>query len=397
MGTQAGLFELLEERRLLSASILVKDGTLIVRGTPRADDIVVSILHADGGIPVVSGGAGSPVESVLYVRINGRERSLDASKIRRVRVEAGAGDDSVVMSKTEVIAGFGDTMTLIAQPLPSTILGGDGNDTLVGSAAADRISGGAGRDSINGDHGNDTLDGDGNSDTLAGDSGMDLLRGGAGDDRFTNDDDDEAIGGAGVDFYSQSEPIVSAATPRDPKERFTTMEGIIANPAAGAPDIHIEGDTLIVRGTRRSDVIGVRRSFYPGGFFTVTVNDRSVNTIPETGINRIRIEGGDGDDNIQIGPQTRVNMGFIPEFRPIQQNLELIGANGNDTLVGGDGKDLLIGGNGNDVIAGGDNDDTLDGGDGNDTLRGNAGNDSLLNGEDIDQEAALPHPPFEIA
>jgi hypothetical protein len=158
------------------------------------------------------------------------------------------------------------------------------------------------------------------------------------------------------------------------------MEGIIVGQSPDAPNIRIQGDLLIVRGTRRADMITLDRSFYPSDFLTVYVNDHAVSNIPLAKLRRIRIEGGDGDDQIVIGPETRENMAFFPEFVPIAQSLELIGGNGNDTLIGGDANDILRGGPGNDELAGGDGNDQLDGGPSTDILRGNAGTNQLFNG-----------------
>jgi len=164
------------------------------------------------------------------------------------------------------------------------------------------------------------------------------------------------------------------------------MEGV-ASPA-GTPSFQIDGGTLVVFGTRRSDHITVQNSMRYDGVLNVFVNNRSFGLLPQTHIQKIRIEAGDGDDDVEIGPETRVNMAFIPEYIPLQQDLELIGGNGNDTLIAGDGADTLLGGPGDDELAGGDNDDDLDGGPGTDTLRGNAGNNHLINGE----VSAFPSP-----
>src|SRR5215208_6300996 len=59
----------------------------------------------------------------------------------RIFVDAGAGDDSIT----------NDTA------IPSTLLGGDGNDTILGGAAADTIRGNAGVDVIDGRAGDDTI------------------------------------------------------------------------------------------------------------------------------------------------------------------------------------------------------------------------------------------------
>lgn len=362
MGQFANEMEALETRRLLSAAIQVRDGTLIVMGTPRGDEIVVSNIHADGAIPVDEG-------KPIFVTINGRERKLDGSKIRRVRVIAGGGGDRVVMSETV------NELVKVAQGLPATILGGEGNDTITGGSAADSISGGAGCDLIDGDGGNDTLDGDGNSDSLMGNVGKDLLRGGTGDDRFTMDEEDKADGGADVDFFYRGQ--IDGYNP-DSDVNTTNMEGFLEHNVP-APSIHYRKGVLVVEGTRRADLINV--TFDPLTKDTVTfyISGRVVRHVPLAGVKTIRIEGGDGDDSIAIEPESGDNLAYF-ETAPMDFPLQLIGGNGNDTIVGGFGGDLLMGGAGNDVLAGSEGNDSIYGGDGNDTLRGNAGDDTV-NGE----------------
>src|SRR4051812_7018747 len=182
----------LEARRLLSTSILVGGGTLLVRGTGGADVIEVSQLPPGGATPF-----GTPQPS-LFVTINGRTRRLDAGAIRRVRVEAGGGDDWVEMGENPFLTGIRPAVITIRQELPATIIGGTGNDTLIGGLGDDSLSGGGGRDYLQSGGGNDTVDGDANGDTLVGDAGADLLRGSTGDDRFTADVDDHVFGGAGT-------------------------------------------------------------------------------------------------------------------------------------------------------------------------------------------------------
>jgi Ca2+-binding RTX toxin-like protein len=190
-------WEGLEARRLLSTSIQLSGGTLLVRGTAGADVIEVSQLPPGGATPL-----GTPQPS-LFVTINGRTRRLDAGSIRRVRVEAGGGDDWVAMGENPFVTGIREAVVTIRQELPATILGGTGNDTLIGGDGNDSMSGGGGCDFLEAGGGDDTVDGDANGDTLEGDAGADLIRGGNGDDRFTIDADDHVFGGAGTDFYAQ--------------------------------------------------------------------------------------------------------------------------------------------------------------------------------------------------
>jgi Ca2+-binding RTX toxin-like protein len=364
--------ESLEVRRLLSASILVKDGTLFVQGTPRADHIVVSNLTPNGQMP--------PIAS-LFVTINGRTRQLDPAKIRRVRVDAGAGDDDVKMS--DVSFGARELHpTLISENLPATILGGTGNDTLYGSDTADSISGGSGNDLIAGGQGDDSLDGDGNSDTIAGGLGVDVMHGGAGGDRFIGTQEDHVFGGDGIDIAGIDTVF---AGPHDTAPTGTSIEGTgdVLDHALPQFDISRLG-TLTIFGTRRSDTVHLEYfSEVKPIYLALNINGHSI-SIAADNAKRIQILAGDGDDTIaleQEDGQTVHSAGATPIF----VHVTLIGGNGNDSLVGGIGSDFLSGGAGDDVLAGSDGNDTLDGGDGTDTLRGDQGTDTLLNGESNDQ------------
>jgi Ca2+-binding RTX toxin-like protein len=362
------MIESLEQRRLLSASIFVKSGTLFVQGTPRADQIIVSDRIAIGQTPATPS---------IFVVINGRTRQLSSAGIKRVHVETGAGDDSVTMSDISFGAHFGRP-ELYAQNLHATILGGSGDDYLGGGNANDFISGGPGRDFIAGGQGDDTLQGDGNSDTLGGNEGKDIMRGGAGDDRFIGNDDDQIFGGAGLDIVGAdvliSRPGATFQSSSDVEATANILDHAI-------PNFEISRlGTLTIFGTRRSDVIqldffGENKPF----FCTLDINGHSVD-INAYLVKRIQLVAGDGDDTIVLqedGQTVHINNGSTPIFIPVT----LMGGNGNDSLVGGIGSDYLNGGAGDDFLAGSGGNDTLDGGDGTDTLRGDQGDDVLLNGE----------------
>ena len=91
-----------------------------------------------------------------------------------------------------------------------------------------------------------------------------------------------------------------------------------------------------------------------------------------------RVDGGDGDDIIQL------NIELAPAGN------EVFGGAGNDLILGGPQSDLLDGGDGDDVISGYAGDNLILGGAGNDLLfsgfgtsrlEGGAGNDTLYAGE----------------
>ena len=87
----------------------------------------------------------------------------------------------------------------------------------------------------------------------------------------------------------------------------------------------------------------------------------------------IEIIGTDSNDSLLGGDGDDILSG---EFG----NDSLLGDDGNDSLLGGSGNDILNGDDGNDIIDGDDGNDIIDGDDGNDSLLGDNGNDNL-NGE----------------
>jgi Ca2+-binding RTX toxin-like protein len=144
----------------------LKQGVLTVRGTKRSDKIA---LRLQAGRPDVLqidvGDDGSP------------DFAVARSAVAKIAVNARAGNDSVRIDETN--GAFTDT-------IPTTIDGGDGNDTIAGGKGVETLIGGYGNDSIDGNGGNDLgLLGPGNdtfiwdpgdgSDTVEGQSGTDTM------------------------------------------------------------------------------------------------------------------------------------------------------------------------------------------------------------------------------
>jgi hypothetical protein len=140
-----------------------RGGTLTVSGTPYVDEIIVD-------------------QTTLA---NVAVRFPDAPRVRRVVVDAGAGDDVVEMRVS----------------LPATLIGSAGNDRLTGNGRADLISGGAGDDTVDAGGGNDTLEGLAGNDNLTGSAGTDLILGGDGADQIWGGSGADTIrAGAGNDL-----------------------------------------------------------------------------------------------------------------------------------------------------------------------------------------------------
>ena len=155
---------------------VVEGRTLVVRGTPKADQIVID---AD--------------------RLADLKRFYPNADIRRISVDAGAGDDSVTISVgiistvtgargNDTIVGAGKGDVLSGSFGDDVILGGGGDDRLDGIDGRDHLEGGAGHDNLSGGKGHDTLMGNDGNDALSGGGGTDRLFGGRGADSFKSAD-----------------------------------------------------------------------------------------------------------------------------------------------------------------------------------------------------------------
>jgi Ca2+-binding RTX toxin-like protein len=144
------------------------------------------------------------------------------------------------------------------------------------------------------------------------------------------------------------------------------VSGAVAAPPSSGPAVTaaLSGGTLTVNGTSTIDTIALALS---SGGVSVVGNGKTIGGSPFHGVNRIVVNGNDGDDRIDAA---RVSI-------PVTIN----GGNGNDTLVGGSGADNLSGGNGNDALFGGPGIDVFHGDEGADTLTATDGlADALVDG-----------------
>ncbi len=294
---------------------------------------------------------------------------------------AAVGSGSAIATITNNdVAPLGDTLlgntgndTLIGGPSDDLLNADGGNDLLLGNAGNDTLLGGSAADTLNGGDGNDSLDGQG---------GPDLIESGAGDDLFVwqgtfsgNDTVTNASGADGVQVVlgaaANNVTITQTAIPADGSMGLiqvadgaakltidSTIGQVTVNSGAGNDTVTV-GDldtvcraSLVIQGDDGNDLLSAFNA--------------------KSGLIRIRLEGGNGNDTL-IGSQGDDTLdGGASTDR-------LKGGNGNDLLEGGTGADSINGENGNDTVLGGDLNDTL-AGDGADTLAGDAGNDSLGGG-----------------
>jgi Ca2+-binding RTX toxin-like protein len=144
----------------------LEDGVLTIKGTDAGEKIALRLQGGDPGTLQIDVRDDSTADF-----------SVDRSKITKIVVDAKGGDDAVRIDESN--GPFTDT-------IPTTIDGGNGNDTIAGGKGIETLLGGRGDDSIDGNGGNDRSalgagndtfiwdPGDG-SDTVEGQSGVDTM------------------------------------------------------------------------------------------------------------------------------------------------------------------------------------------------------------------------------
>ncbi len=306
------------------------------------------------------------------------------------------------------------------------VIGGAFNDTLTGSTAADNIQGGAGNDSLTGDAGADTIDGGTNDDIIAGGGDSDSLLGGAGNDTVAGDagadtidggadsdslaggaDNDSLLGGAGndsLDGGAGNDDLTGGAGNDslaggldNDTYRFNLTDGAdtIADSGGTADAIVIVGGGATLSGLNferlNADADAGTddlRILYSGQQADVLDHyDGSTDSAGAGAIESLTFSGGAtvygyalGTGTYLIDPESSnpLTGGTTNDIIASSSAADTMdGGAGNDLLFGNGGADSLSGGADNDLLVGGADSDTLDGGAGNDFLLGGAGNDSL--------------------
>ncbi len=369
---------MLERRRLLAASLA--NGTLTVQGTPQGD--------------VINVGADA---SHVTVTMNDVPQTFDAADVQRIGILAGDGADTVVFSVDPNIFA-----------IPSTVLGGGGNDFVERpmSLTSDSVDGGEGNDfligagTLRGGAGNDQLYGTGLLDGGAGP--FDLAQIGPGN-TLVNDEW----------FYDL--PTWHPAVTINGTDGNDTVEArddgrLTINDYAFNVDAFTTWTINLKGGDDQLTTLDVQEGTFDGGSGddTFWFADGRPDSVQGGSGNDTWIidesaddlgsawDGGAGTDliddhgfrgNIDLNTMQNiedVSVGFFPEVitgnalnnritAPAGRSVTIVGNGGNDTLTG-DGR--LEGGSGNDSLQGLSGNDTLDGGSGADVIKGGGGNDT---------------------
>jgi Ca2+-binding RTX toxin-like protein len=344
-------------------------GLLAIEGTGRSDKIALRLR------------AGDP--DVLQVDV-GDDGSADFSfrraQVARSTVDSGAGDDLLRIDESN---------GAFTNSIPTTIDGGDGNDTLVGGSGAESLIGGDGNDSVDGNGGNDTAFLGAGDDTFVWDpgDGSDIVEGQSGADtmRFNGaniaEHVDLSANGNRLRFFRDIGNITmdTAGVERVDFNAFGGADTITVNDLAGTDVTSINADLaaiggggdgqpdhVIVNGTNGDDRIAVTGG---GGRASVTGLQATVNIGNAEPAN----------DTLTINALAGADVVDASGLAATTVKLELNGGDGVDTLTGSAGGDLIDGNHGNDVALLGAGDDTFvwDPGDGSDTVEGQAGTDTM--------------------
>jgi Ca2+-binding RTX toxin-like protein len=321
----------------------LRHGTLTVEGTDASDAIALRLRAGDPAIIEVDDGADGSADF-----------SFDRDRVTSIVVDAGAGDDVVRID---------DSNGAFTDAIPTTIDGGDGNDTIAGGKGGETLVGGAGNDSIDGNGGADIAHMGSGDDTFVWDPGD-------GSDTIEGEDGTDTMQFNGADV---AERVALSANRgrltflRDPGRITMDTNGVerVDFAALGGADVVSVGD---LRGT---DVSAVNLDLGAGDGSTDSVT----------------VDGSDGNDRLDVGGDagglTVAGGRALVTVQHQEPTDELVvdGLGGDDTisaagLTADAAKLTLDGGSGADTLAGGKGADTLLGGDGNDSLDGNAGNDS---------------------
>jgi hypothetical protein len=331
----------------------LEHGLLKIRGTRASDAIALRLKAGDPGtLQVDFGNDGSA------------DFSFARNKIAKIAVDARAGDDLVRID---------DSNRAFTDAIPTTIDGGDGNDTIAGGKGSELLLGGDGNDSIDGNAGNDVAflgagddtfvwdPGDG-SDTIEGQDGLDTMR-------FNGANVAERVA-----LSANGNRLTFLREPANITMDTAGVERVDFNALGGADVVFVSDLT----GTEVKDV-----NLDLAGTLGGASGDGQADSVT--------VDGTDGNDTINVsGDASGVAVAGLSARVAIQHQepndeLAVDGLAGNDLidasgLAAGIITLALVGGDGNDTIAGGKGIETLRGGDGDDTIDGNGGNDLALLG-----------------
>jgi Ca2+-binding RTX toxin-like protein len=296
-------------------------------GTAETNVLVISVSGADYSLT----DQGATIVGEPLCTASGGTATCPGGGIIGITVSAGDGSDSVTNTT----------------PTPSTLSGGDGNDSLEGGSGNDILRGNKGVDTHAGGAGDDFID-------VRGDR-ADIVSCGDGSDTVLADGTDSVA--------PDCESVDRGGAPPPPPPGPTT-----------GPSPSVE----VILGPVEADTLG-RGACTKDGHGTAA-GDRLAGTA--LGDNLFGLQGNDvlkgmrGDDCLFGGLGSDRLIGAQGDDRLLGDDRG-VGIAGNDRLFGNGGDDLLAGGPGRDLLVGGAGADRLSAGRGRNRVLAGSGNDQL--------------------
>jgi len=331
----------------------LKHGELTIVGSEASDKIALRLQTGQPGVLQVDVGDDGSADF-----------SFARDRVATIAVDAAAGDDLVRIDESNGV--FTDS-------IPTTIDGGDGNDTIAGGKGAETLLGGDGNDSIDGNGGNDLA----------------LL--GAGDDTFVwdpGDGSDTVEGQDGADTMRFNGANVTervALSANGNRLKFRRDPGNVTMDTASVERVDFNAlggaDLVFVGDLSGTDVTSVNVDL------AATLGGASGDGETDS----VVVDGANGDDTINVGGDASgVAVSGLASLVAIQHQepndeLDVDGLGGNDAIsaaaLAAQAITLTLdGGTGDDTIAGARGVESAFGGEGNDTIDGNGGNDAAFLG-----------------
>jgi Ca2+-binding RTX toxin-like protein len=411
-----------------SVTAAIVNSTLQVSGTDGADQVALRLRATDPTVLEVDAGNDGTAD-FLFPR----------SAVTSIVVDLAGGSDLARIDQSGGV--FTDTT-------PTTLNGGDGNDTLVGGSGSEKLIGGGGADFVDGNFGADIVSLGLGNDTFQWDpgDGSDVVNGGAGIDQVlfnganANETIDLSATGGRLRFARDIASInldigtveqINLAV-RGGADKVTVHDltgtgvtGVNVDLANSDPSVGDGAvDQVITEGTPAVDTVAVTGAYGVGSVsglpvpVTVshaepTIDILSINTLSDNdhvtadpavgGAIRAQIDTGDGVDSVVTngsagsdaynvlpdGAFVAVINGNNQAYEMAAESLTINALAGDDTVNASNGLAThtalaLFGGDGNDTLRGGDGNDVIDGGAGADFVDGNPGQDLVSLGDGDD-------------
>jgi len=173
------VLESLEERMFFSVAepalpavsfntATLRHGTLLVEGSNKADNIVISLAPEAHG--------------TMVVNINGKLAGKFAlASVNIVRAYGLSGSDKITVDESEDI--ITKKIDMFGGNGDDSLSSGSGDDLIIGGKGNDLLLGNDGKDFIEGNAGDDRIDAGGGADTVDGGPGNDVIQTGSGKDK----------------------------------------------------------------------------------------------------------------------------------------------------------------------------------------------------------------------